>query len=407
MTAVPMNGSGEGRLPVSAAVLDRATIVLWTLFLMATSTGFRTYGTAPIAAAWWIADLSALALFLRYQSQFINLALGNLVFMSWPLVACLSALWSIAPMLSFTQGLQLLMTILVAFLACIQLRLERLVMAVFSAMFIVALATLASHVLGIGEGVYERAWRGFFSHKNIMGGSMAILILTALCLFLAGRWRRISLAGAALGFFLLAKSQSAAALMTLAASLVFIPFAYVYFHSRMATLLMSGAAIIAAAVGGAALYGLMIAFGLDPIDAILSAVGKDRTLTGRTLLWDLAADSYEANPMLGVGFKAYWTNVPAEMRDLLMTVGGVFHFHNNYLDAAVAFGFIGPILLALGVLVGLGRTTRDALVGRDMLDVWPLLIAVQTTVLTFVENPLMWNHNIWQFLFVAIAVVRR
>src|SRR5690606_32329548 len=96
---------------------------------------------------WLLADLAAVGLFFRYQSQFINLMLSNLVFMSWPLIACLSAIWSIAPALSFNHGVQLLMTTLVAFLLCIQLRLDQFIAVFFCAMLAAALITLASQIL--------------------------------------------------------------------------------------------------------------------------------------------------------------------------------------------------------------------------------------------------------------------
>jgi O-antigen ligase len=147
--------------------------------------------------------------------------------------------------------------------------------------------------------------------------------------------------------------------------------------------------------------------GIDPIDIILASVGRERTLTGRTLLWDLAEAAIESRPWLGFGYKAYWTNIPAEMRELVSVVGGVFHFHNNYLDVAVAFGFIGPILLALGVITGLARSLRMLLAGVEPIDAWPFLIVIMIIILTFVENPLVWNHNMWHVLFVAVAVIRK
>lgn len=406
MTAVPMtDDSAGGPLSKSAVAFD-LKFVLWTIFFLVTSTAIRHLGTYPTQITWMVADLAAIGLFIRYQSQFINLALGNLVFMSWPLIACLSALWSLLPILSFGHGFQLLMTTMVAFLLCIQLRLEQLIAVVFWALLLAAGLTLVSELL-VPSQLGEPGWRGGFPHKNIMGSAMALLVVTACCLFLAGRWRLISFAAIGLGLFLLAKSSSAAAVLSLAVTLGPLPFVYAYLRSRTSSLIFIGAAFVAAAVGGLALYVSMIAMGLDPIDIVLGAVGKDRTLTGRTMLWDMAEEAIENRPLLGFGYKAYWTDLPAEMQVLLATVGGVFHFHNNYLDVAVAFGFIGPILLALGVLIALGRSARRIFTGADIIDAWPFLIVVQALVLTFVENILFWNHGMWQVLFVAVAIVRR
>lgn len=406
MTALPSTADRPDGLPSGSSAIHYLKLVLWTIFFFVTSTAIRNVGEYPAQITWLLADLAAICLFLRYQSQFINLALINPVFMSWPLIACLSAIWSIAPALSFNHGLQLLMTTLVAFLICIQLRLNQLVIVFFCAMLAAAVVALASQLL-LPDIYSDAGWRGSFPHKNIMGAAMSLLLVTACCLFLQGRWRAVSLAAMGLGLFLLAKSNSAAAILSLAITLVPLPFAYAYLRGRATFFVMFGIALMVAAIGALGIYIAMIFVGIDPIDIVLSSVGRERTLTGRTMLWDLAEQAIESRPWLGFGYKAYWTNVPPEMLAVLQIVGGVFHFHNNYLDTAVAFGFMGPILLALGVLTGFTRTLRMLLTGTEPIDIWPFLIVVMIIVLTFVENLLVWNHSIWQVLFVVVAVIRR
>lgn len=406
MTALPSTADRADGLPSRSSVAHHLKLALWTLFFLITSTALRNFGEYPAQISWLLADLAAVCLFLRYQSQFINLALSNLIFMSWPLIACLSAIWSIAPSLSFDHGLQLLMTTLVAFLICIQLRLHQLIAIFFCAMLAAAIITLASQLL-LPDVYSDAGWRGSFPHKNIMGAAMSLLVITACCLFLQGRWRTVSLAAIGLALFLIAKSNSAAAVMSLAIALIPLPFAYAYLRGRATFLVMIGIALVLAAVGALGIYIAMIFVGIDPIDIVLSAVGRERTLTGRTMLWDLAEQAIESRPWLGFGYKAYWTNVPAEMLALLQIVGFVFHFHNNYLDVAVAFGFIGPILLALGLLTGFVRSLRMLLTGTEAIDIWPFLIVVMIIILTFVENLLVWNHSIWQVLFVVVAVIRK
>jgi O-antigen ligase len=325
---------------------------------------------------------------------------------SWPLIACLSTLWSISPNLSLSHGIQLLMTTLVAFLICVQLRLHQFITIFFCALLAAAIVTLGTELLSLNV-VTGTGWYGSFPHKNIMGSAMSLLVITSLCLFLQGQWRAVSLFAVGLGLFLIAKSNSAAAVLSLAMTLAALPFAYAFVRDRTTFTIVLGSALICGAVGALGLYAAMIIVGIDPIDIVLSSVGRERTLTGRTLLWDLAEAAIQSRPWLGFGYKAYWTNIPAEMRDLVSVVGGVFHFHNNYLDVAVAFGFIGPILLALGVLTGLARSLRMLLAGTEPIDAWPFLIVVMIVILTFVENPLVWNHNMWHVLFVAVAVIRK
>jgi O-antigen ligase len=406
MTAVPTTADRNSHFPSFFVAAADLKLVLWTIFFLVTSLAIRGFGTHPTQITWLLADLAAVGLFFKYQSQFINLALSNLIFMSWPLVACLSAIWSIAPVLSFSHGLQLLMTTLVAFLLCIQLRLGQLVGVLFCALLVAAVITLATEMLLPNPSI-DGSWRGSFPHKNMMGSAMALLVITASCILLHGRWRAVPLAAIVLGLFLLVKSNSAAALLSMIMTLTVLPFAYARLRGGATFLVSLGSALVVLALAAVGLYISMIALGTDPIDIVLGAVGKERTLTGRTLLWDLAEEAINSRPWLGFGYKAYWTNVPPEMLEVLSIVGGVFHFHNNYLDVAVAFGVIGPILLALGILTGLARSIRLLLSATTPIDVWPLLIVIMATILTFVENPLVWNHAMWQVLFVAAVTIRR
>lgn len=393
-------------LPSRPAAALNLNLVLWTLFIFVTSTAIRSVGDYPAQITWLLADLITVGLFLRYQSQFINLALSNLVFMSWPVVACISASWSIAPALSLNHGIQLLMTIFVAFLICIQIRLEQFVTIVFCALLAAAGITLVVEILA-SSPFYQADWRGSFPHKNIMGSTMSLMVITACCLFLQGRWRIVSAVAAILGLFLIAKSNSVGALLSLAIALALLPFAYALQRGRTAFMASLGVALLAASVGTLALYAAMVALNIDPITIVLDAVGRERTLTGRTLLWTMAEQAIDSRPWLGFGYKAYWTNVPAEMLELLRVVGGVFHFHNNYLEVAVAFGVVGPILLGLGIFIGLVRGFRRLLRATDPLDIWPLLVVIMAVAQTFAENILVWNHSLWQVLFVVASVIRK
>ena len=138
MTAVPTTADGAHGLPSRFSAALDLKLVLWTLFFFVTSTAIRSAGELPTQIVWLLADLAAVVLFFKYQSQFLNIALSNLIFLSWPLIACLSTMWSISPNLSLSHGIQLLMTTLVSFLLCIQLRLGQFVTVFFCALLAAA-----------------------------------------------------------------------------------------------------------------------------------------------------------------------------------------------------------------------------------------------------------------------------
>lgn len=420
MTVGTIAGEGPARLPQMSLgqVVDVDTkFVAWVLFVFATSMGIWQFmpGSAE-RYAWLIADFVCACLFLRYQSQFINISLSNLVFMSWPLIACISAVWSVAPSLSLYHGIQLLMTVLVAFLFCIQYRLEQIVTVIFSAMllagvlsFVLALVSLVAPVLPHNVGIdYKGNWVGAFPTKNVMGDAMILLVISASCLFLQGRWRRVTGTAVLLGLFLILMTRAATPILSVFMTLAPVPFAYAWLRGRGSFLMLAGISLVTAAVILTVGYVAITYYGLDPVDAVLASVGKDRSLTGRTLLWDLASQAIEARPWLGFGFNAYWVDPPSSVVQVRMAFGQEINFfHNNFLEVAVGLGVLGPILLSLGILVAVWRSVRTAVFATEPIEIWPLLIVIQVIIQTFVQNPLIWNHQIWTFLFLAAVIARR
>src|SRR3546814_17766367 len=67
-----------------------------------------------------------------------------------------------------------------------------------------------------------------------------------------------------------------------------------------------------------ALWGLL-AFDMNPVDLALEALGKERTLTGRPVLWELALRMIEARPWFGNGFAAFWKIGRAAGRERVWT----------------------------------------------------------------------------------------
>lgn len=412
MTVLPLTDDGAARratLSLSAVLLN-LRYVLWILFFFATSMSVLVHtGRLSEQAAWLSADLAAVVLFFRYQSQFINLALNNAVFMSWVLIAYASAVWSVAPGSSLYYGFQLMMTTLVAFLICIQYRLQKIIEITFWATLLgagAAIITVARQPwLGIdGAG----NWQGGFPHKNVMGDAMVLLVLSAGCLFLQGRWRLITAAGGALGFVLILMTRAATPLLSIMMTLALLPFAYALLKERNTFTSLVGLSLVILAILGPGLYFAIVYYGLDPIEEVLDWVGKERSLTGRTLLWDLAESAMAEKPWLGYGFSGYWINPPPEMIQVRFSFGQrITHFHNNYMEVGVAYGLIGPILLVLGLIVGAVRSVRRLLHATQPIEIWPLLITIQVAILTMVQAPLMMNHSMWHVVFIIAAVARR
>jgi len=91
---------------------------------------------------------------------------------------------------------------------------------------------------------------------------------------------------------------------------------------------------------------------------LLTTMGKDATLTGRTAVWDLVL-SLTKNPMIGTGFESFW------LGPRLDKIWSVYWWHpneahNGYIEVYLNLGWIGVSLLAVLMVSGY-RTTISAL----------------------------------------------
>jgi len=90
---------------------------------------------------------------------------------------------------------------------------------------------------------------------------------------------------------------------------------------------------------------------LDSSGTLLSLLGRNATLTGRTDIWR-AVLAQHTNPLIGCGFESFWMSPRIE--SVWQTIGytGVAEAHNGYLEIYINLGLIGIVLLA--ILLGSG-----------------------------------------------------
>jgi exopolysaccharide production protein ExoQ len=87
---------------------------------------------------------------------------------------------------------------------------------------------------------------------------------------------------------------------------------------------------------------------VDLTALLITSAGRDTTLTGRTVLWEMLLNT-DSRPMLGHGFESFW------LGDRLRNLQAQFGFkpnqaHNGYIELYLNLGWIGLFVLA-GVIV--------------------------------------------------------
>ncbi|WP_349370897.1 O-antigen ligase family protein [Salinarimonas sp.] len=385
------------------ALIARLEPLFWIAFVLAVSGGLALpLGTGFGERVFWLGgDLLALGIVALSPMLYATLIWRNLHLFSWPLLAMLSALWSLTPGLSAYHGAQLLMTMLVGLVLRRRFGLIGLAKLVFVALAVAMALSFLSVAAGLpGTRNYAGEWKGVFSHKNTLGSAMVVLAYTAGALSWAG-WRPwISGGVAVLAVVALAASGSGAATVAFVAVLAVAPLLVGIRLGAHPTLLVATCGLSLAALAGIA----FVVAGTDPYTVALDALGKDRTLTGRTLLWQFGLASFAENPILGIGYKAYWDSPATTSAYLIYWFGqAIWTFHNNAIEVAVAFGSVGLALFAIGLAVSAVIAVARFLTSRRAEDAWALMAMTHILVVALAETPLFYNHSLYQMLFVALG----
>ena len=197
------------------------------------------------------------------------------------------------------------------------------------------------------------AFRGAFSSKNQLGYFATLTILFSLSLIWIFQSIRsvqlTALFSAGLGFVVLWMSDSATSLLSAMAA--FGAIALIGGVVLLPPQLLRAAVFIIMMGGlGIGLAGLL----LGGFDAVLSAFGRDTSLTGRTYLWNQALEIGGQQPLFGLGYNAFWTHgrPEAEMlwQEFYITARTGFHFHNALIETYVGVGLVG-LALVVGMCI--------------------------------------------------------
>lgn len=263
--------------------------------------------------------------------------------------AGLSFLWSDDPSLTLRRWVAALLTTLYAVVLAVRYDYARWLLLLSSALGIALLASLISSVffpdLGVmfdERGIY--AWRGIFVHKNILGVVAALSFLTFLIFSERGDpfFKRILiLVGLGMAAYLLYRTDSKASLAVLLGSLLALIVAYVGYKQHRIRLAYFGFVLIFLAFASG--------IALQQAEQMFLLLGRDVTLTGRTLLWEEVWYYIQERMYTGYGLGVFWA-LPQYGGTIAATEGWfASHSHNGYMDVWLDLGLPG-LLLASGML---------------------------------------------------------
>jgi O-antigen ligase len=180
--------------------------------------------------------------------------------------------------------------------------------------------------------VVQPGFRGSFGHKNVMAITMVVLS----CIVMATEKRRlVRLVTVAVGLTLVVLTRSGTGIGCLV-----VPFSYPVIKFAMGARDRRGqAARVVLAVSGvfAAMVGAYLSIGL-----VLDALGKDRTYSSRTAIWQSVAIAIRKRPIFGYGWSGVFASPDVEPTYSI----------NRRIGFRAAHAHSGPmmLLLQLGVV---------------------------------------------------------
>ena len=317
-------------------------------------------------------------------------------------VVCFSYFWSINPDQTFRFSIYAIGTTCFGlFLATRYSLSEQMELFCWTYGLLLILSILLAVAVpqyGIMSGVHEGALRGVFTHKNQFGAFMApggvIFLLNALR---GGRYSWLQWSLLALNCGAMVKSQSATALGTFALMLVL---CLIYRVLRWRYEVMVTAVLGVTLIG---LFSLIMIAGIGS-DSLLSSVGKDTTLSGRTFIWKYVWDQIQVRPWFGYGMTAFWNGYdgPSGYIQFAMRIA-VIYSHNGFLDIWLSIGAVG---LSVFIVSFFGTAIQSLALLRKTNSpegFWPLLFVTYILLSNLTEGTISnMNTSFWA-IYAAIS----
>ena len=306
-------------------------------------------------------------------------------------LALVSTLWSFAPDLTLRRAFALLLTTVAACALAARLDWLGMARAIAGSFTLLALGSvlvaLALPHVGKMDVLFPGAWRGLWSDKNALGDYMALGVCACLGAAAIDRRLRGAWAGAAvLCLLLVVLSTSKTSLVSLAAGLGAL--------GAVALAKRSPAAATAAAftVGALALAG-GLAVVLKP-HLLSDLLGRNITLTGRTVIWETVLRRIAERPVTGFGYGVVWTD--ASGWGPLAWIAKEAHFvphhaHNSWLEAELDLGYAGLgllVLFAAQTLLRVLRAGEGAWLAAPVLAAFAVATLTETVTLNY--NDFLW-----------------
>lgn len=283
----------------------------------------------------------SLILLLMNLNRIISILNGRWLYIFFMLYISASVIWSVDPSSTLRISAYFWVVAIVALLAVVAFRnhpekfFQTLVL--YSVLMIGGslIMVLLNPARGIGE---DGRWLGLTSHANGLGLISIISVWANISYIFITRSKFVKIVNLCMILAAALCIYGANSVTSLVVSVVIIALTLIL--RTLDTKRITRLFVQITGAGFLALFCVSVLYVLAPeifsIDAMLGAVGRNSTLTGRTALWDTAMTRITQDPLIGSGFQEY------------INISGtrIKHFHSGYIELLIRGGILAVLFLA-------------------------------------------------------------
>jgi exopolysaccharide production protein ExoQ len=352
-----------------------------------------------------LAGLSVMLLLMATRSRgILRVCLNARSLLVLPILAFASVLWSQSPSQTLTQAPVLALTTLFAIYLYVRYPGDQLVSILAVAAAISLLGCLVAVVFFPSVGIdsfQQDAWRGVFSQKDncaVISVCFLVVGLHYRARHLAGLVLRGTVIFLALLFIVMSGSRTGWLALAIAFGVTYglrliqrMPW-----RDRLLFLMILTIPV-----------GMVILLLFSNFDTFLALIGKDPTMSQRTIIWLTVLSPIAKHPLLGYGYSAFWQGLAGESANTILVTGWAENqAQSGYLDVMLQLGLLGLVPL----IWMLGRGLTQAARALNPLNTAPVQMATVLLLVLIVVNVgetgfLVPIHLLWFYTLLALLIL--